>query len=238
MAFIHSPKVVTDGLVLALDAGNPKSYISGSTAWNNLVNPNISGSLTNGPTYSSANLGSIVFDGVDDYVNNIGSISDFSFIQNTGVFTISAWVRLTDLSVARYFLGNNNGTTSAKGFYLGYSGDSGTLVLLITYGVGGQSTLLNFQNNIFTVNDWTQVTCVGDGITFQVYKNGIRFGSSAAFGVFSTGNSARTLSIGRINNLNSSYWQGNVSQTSIYNRALSATEVQQNFNALRGRYGL
>jgi hypothetical protein len=66
MAFSYSPKIVTDGLVLYLDAGNPYSYVSGSTNWNDLSRSMLSGSLVNGPTYNTGSLGSIVFDGVDD----------------------------------------------------------------------------------------------------------------------------------------------------------------------------
>ena len=238
MAFSYSPKIVTDGLVLYLDAANPYSYVSGSAVWNDLSRSQLSGSLTNGPTYSSANLGSIVFDGVDDYVNGIGSISDFSFIQNTGVFTISSWVKLTNLSGGRYFLGNNDGTTGAKGFYFGYDGSNGRLWLFITYGLGGQATISYIRTNFFTDNNWVFVTCVGNGTTCQFYKNGQIFSDSGTLGTFSTGDSTRTLSIGRVNNYNGEYWQGNVAQTSIYNRSLSATEIQQNYNATKGRFGL
>ena len=68
MAFSYSPKIITDGLVLYLDAANPYSYVSGSTVWNDISRTMTSGSLINGPTFSSANNGSIVFDGVNDYV--------------------------------------------------------------------------------------------------------------------------------------------------------------------------
>ena len=69
MGFYRGANVVTDGLVLSLDAANPKSYVSGSTTWYDLSGNNYSGSLVNGPTFSSANCGTIVFDGVDDIVN-------------------------------------------------------------------------------------------------------------------------------------------------------------------------
>jgi hypothetical protein len=238
MSVLTRNNIVTNGLVLYLDAASKQSYTSGSTVWRDLSGNDNSGTLTNGPTFNAENGGSIVFDGVDDYVDGIGTTSTFSFIQNTGVFTISVWVRLIDLSVPRYFLGNNNGSASFKGFYLGYSGVSGRLWLAITYGVGGQVTVNYLQGNFLTINDWIQVACVGDGTTLQVYKNGIRFGSPASFGVFSTGDSTRTLSVGRINIFNSSYWSGNVSNTLIYNRALSQNEISQNFNATKGRFNL
>ena len=68
MAFIHSPKIITDGLVLALDAGNTKSYPGSGTVWTDLSGNNNTGTLTNGPTFNAANGGSIVFDGTNDYV--------------------------------------------------------------------------------------------------------------------------------------------------------------------------
>jgi hypothetical protein len=230
--------IVTNGLVLDLDAAKRDSYPGSGTVWRDIAGGVINGSLINGPTFNPNNFGSIVFDGVDDYVDSIGTVSSFSFIQNTGIFTINAWVRLNDLSAARYFLGNNDGTTNGIGFYLGKTVSSANLWLAITYGVGGQFTLNYIRSNFFTVNDWICVTCVGNGIDCQFYKNGVSFDSPSNFGTFSTGNSTRNLSVGRINNFNSSYWQGNVAQTQIYNRALSATEVLQNYNATKGRYGL
>ncbi len=71
MAFIHSPKIVTDGLVLALDAGNVKSYASGSTTWFDKSGNAYNGTLVNGPTFNTGSLGSIVFDGTNDYVSLI-----------------------------------------------------------------------------------------------------------------------------------------------------------------------
>jgi hypothetical protein len=236
MGFYRGPNIVTNGLVLALDAGNTKSYQSGSTIWYDKSGNNNNGTLTNGPTFNSGSGGSIVFDGVDDYVNGVGTTSSFSFIQNTGIFTISSWVKLTDLSVPRYFLGNNNGTTGAKGFYLGYDGLNGRLWLFITYGVGGQNTISYVRSNFFTDNNWVLVTCVGNGTTCQFYKNGQIFSDSGVLGTFSTEDSTQTLSVGRVNNYNSSYWQGNVAQTSLYNRALSSSEVLQNYNATKGRF--
>jgi hypothetical protein len=228
--------IVTSGLTMLLDAGFTPSYPLSGTSWTDLSFGGNNGTLTNGPIYSSDNGGSIVFDGVDDYVTNIGTTSTFSFIQNTGIFTISAWVKLSNLSSARYFLGNNDGTAGGKGFYLGYSGVSGRLWLSITYGTSGQFTLNQTKNNFFTDNNWVLVTCVGNGTNCQFYKNGISFDTPNNFGTFSTGNSSRVLGVGRINNLNSSYWSGNVALTQIYDRSLSSAEVLQNYDAQKSRY--
>jgi hypothetical protein len=232
--------ITTNGLVLFLDAANPKSYVSGSTTWNDLSIGGNNGTLTNGPTYSSANAGSIVFDGVDDYVTGIGTTSTFSFIQNTGVFTINAWVKPNVLGTAMYFIGNNDGTTGAKGLYLGYNGTSGRLWLFMTSGVSGQPILSYVSsNNFFTNNDWIHVVCVGNGTNSQFYKNGVIFGSSSSnFGTLSTGDSTRNLAIGRVNNSPGTNWSGSIAQTSIYNRILSASEVLQNYNSTKVRFNL
>ena len=230
--------VITNGLTYYVDAGYNGSYPTTGTTWYDISGNGYIGTLTNGPTFNSANGGSIVFDGIDDTISTIGTTSTFSFIQNTGVFTISAWVKLTDLSVARYFMGNNDGTTGSKGFYLGYQGNTGRLWLAITYGVGGQLTLSQSKVDFFTLNEWVLVTCVGNGVNCQFYKNGIPFDTPSNFGTFSTGNSARDLNIGRINSFNSSYWKGDIALTQIYNRPLSSDEVLQNFNAQKSRFGL
>ena len=69
MSFANGGRIVTDGLILSLDASDQNSYISGSITWTDLSENRNSGALTNGPTYSSDNGGSIVFDGADDYVS-------------------------------------------------------------------------------------------------------------------------------------------------------------------------
>ena len=91
MAFSYSPKIITDGLVLYLDAANPYSYVSGSTAWNDISRGGNNGTLINGPTFSIESLGSIVFDGTNDYVaatNLTGS--------TTNSFTLETWVNFTN----------------------------------------------------------------------------------------------------------------------------------------------
>ena len=72
----------------------------------------------------------------------------------------------------------------------------------------------------------------------KVYKNGVLFSTSSNFSTFSTGNTDNTLSVGRINSANLWYWNGGVSSVGIYNRALSASEILQNFNATKSRFGL
>ena len=93
MSLLHSPKIVTNGLVLCLDAANRKSYPGSGNIWRDLSGNGNNGTLTNGPTFSSANGGSIVFDGTDDIVlvNNSSSISPSSAITVSAFFKISSY---------------------------------------------------------------------------------------------------------------------------------------------------
>jgi hypothetical protein len=239
MAFNYSPKIVTDGLVLYLDAANSKSYPGTGTAWNDISRGGNNGTLVNGPTFDPANGGSIVFDGIDDYVTGFGDTSTFSFIQNTGIFTISTWVRLTDFTTARSILGNNDGTTGQKGIHLNYDLTNSRLALNLTYGVSGQSTLTFRTNTFFSDigSNYVNIVYSGNGINCRLYKNGVLQGTSSNYGTFSTGDSSREMGIGRINN-SGTYWQGNIPLLQIYNKGLSLSEILQNYNATKTRFGL
>ena len=89
MAFGNGPRIITNGLVLALDAADRNSYVSGSTTWTDLSGNGRNATLTNGPTFNSENGGCIVFDGVDDY-----ALSSLSVNSITNV-TIQCWVNIS-----------------------------------------------------------------------------------------------------------------------------------------------
>jgi hypothetical protein len=99
MSYYNGPKAVMDGLVMYLDAGNTKSYLSGSSTWNDLSGNGNNGTLTNGPTFSSANGGSIVFDGVDDTI----TVPYSSTLDPTGGITIEAWIYANNITTNRYY---------------------------------------------------------------------------------------------------------------------------------------
>jgi hypothetical protein len=228
--------LVTSGLVLDLDAAKVASYPGTGATWYDISGNNYSGSLTNGPTFSGiGKQAAIVFDGVDDYVNNVGDISTFSFIQNTGIFTLSTWIKPAVLNKTHYFLGNTP-TSIEKGFFHGLT-SSNNLRFVIMRGNG--SVVIDVTTTTFlSTTDWVNIIIVGNGSTITVYKNGSLFQTSSGMSGFPTGDSSRTLNIGRINNYTPETFQGNISVSQIYNRTLSAAEVLQNFNALRGRYGI
>jgi hypothetical protein len=185
----------------------------------NLTNQEFSGGVfVNGPTYSSANGGSLVFDGVDDRVS--------TNYKPSGARSYFIWVKFSSLThPSGYQL---TGTQEVNAYtYIGI--ENGGSV----YYYAGASTGGNIGNPV-TVNTWVSLGFVlnADGSRI-VYKNGVNIHSNTG-GL--GGTATLEFSVGCINN--NHHVNGNISNVSVYNRALTAQEVQQNYNATRGRYGI
>ena len=241
MAFIHSPKIITDGLVLALDAGNTKSYPGSGTTWSDLSGNLNSGILTNGPTFNGANGGSIVFDGTNDYVN--GSYP--TALNSTQAFTLECVVT-ANASVAALatFQRIISYTSASFNIQLGLarSSTSGLTgiqerVFYVTRNVG--STAAHFTvANIPTGSIYHVVSTFNGISTHQMYLNGIAsVNNGATSTTIASSVNANTFFIGQRGD-NAGYVSGSIYNVKVYNRALSANEVLQNFNATRGRFGV
>jgi hypothetical protein len=229
MSFIHSPKIVTDGLVLALDAANPRSYVSGSTRWYNLANTTISGSLINGPTFDTGSLGSIVLDGTNDQVN-ISAIPSSVFSLISSSFTVSMWVNIKSNNAG--FISSNQ-SPSNGGQYSLVRRDN---VLYVSF--YGTPTYTDLGGNrTLPTGSWVNITHVHNNTTqiSSLYQQGafLVSGSMSPSPLITSA----SLVLGWYG-FGGSYLSGSIATTQIYNRALSAQEVQQNYNALRGRYGI
>jgi hypothetical protein len=227
-----------ENLKLSLDAQNTNLYATSATTAYDVSGNNNNGTLTNGVQYIGSGNGSWRFDAVDDYIDNVGTTSSFSFIQNTGVFTICAWVKLTEFSTTqRAIMGNNRNVTTEKGFLLARGTASSRIRFVITN--GGGNTYSQQWDNYFLDDNWVFVTIVGNGTNILYYKDGLFFIGGSNIGTLATGDSTRALSIGRVTNLSSSFfWSGNISQTSIYNVALTQTQITTIYNATKTRYEL
>ena len=209
--------IIDDGLVLYLDAGNSASYSGSGTTWTDLSGNDNTGTLTNGPTYSSANGGSIVFDGTNDYV----SLTNNSL--PTGDYTINCWIKSpSTIPVSDYDIIIS---TSQYYWYLAIFSDR--------FRIDNNSSGTFAFGPTVTANTFYNLTVSRTSNIDTTYVNSVNHGT--------VGNSV-TLSgnweIGRWANSPSHYWNSNIYQVSIYNRALTATEVTQNFNALRSRYSI
>ena len=230
MALAHSPRIVTDGLVLALDAGNTKSYPGSGTAWTDLSGKGNNGTLTNGPTFDSGNGGSIVFDGTDDYVTTGTTLTDADELYaNTGnAWSTSSWFNVDAISgLDKVVTGRGSGVDGAT-VYAVWINNADLKVRLR----GGTST--NISTSIAS-NTWYNVVVTWDGTTANGYLNG-QFVTTLAVGTAS--NQTNTFTIGATNSGVLSEMDGKISQTLVYNRALTAAEVKQNYRNIKGRYGL
>jgi hypothetical protein len=210
--------------VLNLDAANMKSYPRSGTIWRDLSGNNNSGSLVNGPTFSSQNGGSIVFDGTNDRVD----ISHNSLYNFTTGLTISCWYKTT-VGLDSYIT-----TKSNDSFYL-CVGPSGTTVNKMSFFLNGTSGgWLQSTANANTGN-WTHVSANWVGGVSYIYLNGVLDISASRPGILQIGTSTLNLAY-RVDG--DKYLNGSISNFQMYNRALSASEVQQNYNATKTRFGL
>lgn len=223
--------IVTNGLVLYLDAANSRSYVSGSTVWRDLTTNFISGSLINGPKYSTVNGGSMVFDGIDDHIN-------ISTVVQLSAFTVSAWFNPKALpagssypSVVTNIFNNNNvnyvigwSFRSVNTFFVGY----------LNSGVGANWRTID--NISFTLGTPMNVTATFSSNLLTAYKNG-SFVDSLVTPDSTSANNSSGIYIGRRWDT-ANYFNGDISLVQFYNRALSAAEILQNYNSTKARFGL
>jgi hypothetical protein len=215
----YGPKIVTNGLVLCLDASNSKSYSGSGTTWNDLSGNGNNGTLINGVGYNSSNKGSLVFDGSNDYVST-PLISTNSFTWNVWYKTdvISSGFRnIISIRVPNYMLMLLNSSVN-----MGFWTSDGLSDVSLNMGP-------------ISIDTWYSATLVreGNSITngYKAYMNG-SFRGSANTGIWS---SSDPIILGGRTDVNQ-YLNGNIAQVCIYNRSLSANEVGQNYNATKGRY--
>jgi hypothetical protein len=235
MAFRYSPKIVTDGLVLASDAANHKSYPGSGTTWYDLSGNGNDGTLTNGPTFDGANGGSIVFDGVDDYVDFGNTVGNFG----TSDFTLSAWVKTT--STSRAILAKQVGYGSRWNGFNFFIDSSGKLQPVIDWSTSRQIGYITSSTSVNTGN-WVHCVFVlngADRTNWKIYINGTSDSfTEGGVDLTGTGISNSTLFTLAKREYGSDNLAGNISLIQIYNRALTPQEISQNYNATKGRFGL
>jgi hypothetical protein len=231
MAGTVAPNIVTDGLVLYLDAANVKSYVSGSTIWGDLSQGGNNGALINGPTFSPANSGGIVFDGVNDYCRV--SNQTFNFTTNSS-FTIEVVFKRNSSTpgTARplYQMGSGINSTNAR-IYFFFDDNSNGSMALNYYVQGGIDRYVTLSSQLLDINYHHSVQVINkDTLQMTGYFDGVNRGSG---GITSSSTSTTNFDICGVSACNAS-----IAFIKIYNRALSATEVLQNYNATKTRFGL
>ena len=238
MGTSYNSSIVTDGLVLCLDAANPRSYPGSGSSWLDLSGNGYNGTLQNGQTFSSANAGSIVFDG--SYVSfadtTIGSF-------NNATLSYGAWFYFDGTSQNGAIVGKRNDFP-----YNQYSmsiandatnGGNGTKFTAFANPDQNQGGYMQFNYQMPSVG-WYYGLIVINNDNQTMYVNGIPvLGLTRAYSgkTFNIINKPLYVGALNVNNSPSALFDSKISMVQIYNRALTADEVRRNYNATRGRYG-
>lgn len=232
MAVIRGPKIITDGLVLCLDAADRNSYISGSTNWIDLSGNNNNGIITNNPSFSYNDGGNFVFDAVNDYID-CGNGSSINF--GTGDFTVEMWItRATSTTPNSRVIakGGDSDLVTSAGFCF-FGNDTG-----LSFAINPSAARNIISAATYSVGEWFQVVgLIERSSTMRTYKNAT-FVSSTPAPAGSVSNASVNLNIARNTSGANLYWAGNVAVVRIYNRSLQSWEIKQNFQVTKGRFGL
>ena len=223
MAQIYGPNIVTDGLVLALDAGSVNSYPGSGTTWYDMSGLGNNATLVNGPTYNSANGGTIVFDGTNDRAQT-------SYGPAFGDFTVCVWFK--DNGSGQW--GRIVDKSYTDGFFISS--------YFATYGanyVGAGIIEPNPPHGIalaYTPGVYHFFATLRSGTTQNIYLDGITQTNTKT--VSSNALSATTIALGDWSNNNIQAFNGNIGSCMIYNRALSTQEILQNYTVQKSRFNL
>ena len=224
LGFFGTEDIVSSGLVLHLDAGNAASYPGYGSIWTDLSNNGNNGTLTNAPTYSSDNGGELIFNGTNQFVN-CGNAASLQI--TTG--TIGAWIKANNTN------SGFNGIVVKQFAWSLFVYDN----VLVAYDWGNgavRTTGVTVGNNTWTNVAMSFTETIGTpSNNITIYVNG----SSVLTSTVRHTNQTVSLAIGDgAVPTSSQNFGGSMSQVTVYNRALSATEVATNYNAIKTRYGL
>jgi hypothetical protein len=241
MAFYRGPNIVTDGLVFAVDAGSTRSYPNPGTGTTvnslagykqySLIN---TGTLTNGVGFSSANGGNWTFDGIDDFIL-------YSSTQNVGtVFTVNFWIKPNG-KARQTIISNGYPYQTNKGFLIACPGNT-TNSNSFFLSLGRDDNYVTAANNSLTQGVWQMVTCRVNGGSnlMKLYVNSIE----TSYANQPNGNSVLEYNVGdlltgyRDEFYVPDYLESPVACIQMYNIALTAAQITQNFNAQKSRFGL
>lgn len=236
MSLKRGPKIVTSGLLLSLDAADRNSYPGSGNSWFDLSGNNYNAAGANSPVYSQSNSGIINF-------TSANPAQRYQTTYNTAVTpfgnntTWEAWAYCS--------LNTGNTFNMFMGAWLPYFGFYNANQIIFSNVIAG--TQQTIWSSSVTTGTWYHICCTStyntgaNTTTSAIYINGVAAGSGTFAGAQSTSSTTYfTVGDGCGSNINSAWYpfQGSVSNVKIYNRSLSTLEITQNFNALRGRFGI
>jgi len=235
MATAYQPKIITDGLALALDAGDVKSYPGTGTTWKDRSGSDYNGTLLNGAVFNSTDK-TIKLDGTDEGIDLGSDIT----IKTSGGWTVDSWVKYDNVPA-----GYNNNTS--PGNFIGAES--------ISYNswywsvLGSKLALWNmspgtwrYGSTTIQANTWYNavLVCTDSGTSYQMYLNGVAEGGNhTTYTSWSTSHSGLKIRyIGRGRSSIPRQVDGAFATTRVYDRVLTASELLQNYNATKSRFGL
>lgn len=215
------PQIVTDGLVLYLDAANPKSYPGSGTAWSDLSGDGNNSTLTNGPTFDSGNKGSIRFDGTNDS-------SNFSYDLRSN-WTYECWVK-HDTVNGFAFLGQGNVGTST-GLHIWFNASN-----RVRFGMYNNDTdVLNLTTQSGKWYHYCFSYQHTSPYTKKIWRDGVQLSTTTISGP-SQYSGTGTVRIAATYSSGGAYADGNFAIAKLYDRVLTTAEIQQNYNATKNRF--
>ena len=226
MALQHSPSIVTSGLVLCVDAGNPRSYSGSGTAWQDATTSGFNYTLTNSPTYTSGTSGFFTFDGVNEYATASNNTA-----LDTQTPTVEVWVRTNATTQAGFWFEKGQVNQQYALFQEG-----GLIQWRQQFSGVGITNLSTTTATYMNTSSWYQVVGTFTTGSRILYINGVQVNSDTYSGTIATNTGGQW--IGVYGGAAGYYYNGSLSICRVYNRVLTASEVLQNFNAIRGRYGI
>ena len=223
MSYGYGKSIVTDGLVFYVDAANENSYPGSGTTWTDLIGSDQT-TLTNGPTYNSGNGGYIELDGSNDFVDT--SFNATSYFP----LTICAWVNIDDTGGTQIIVDQSTGASG-----LGFRTNSSNID---AFWYASSATNLQTVITGYTADKWAYVCVVYDTNSSKGYLNGSLENSNtiSITSATATNDTTNNMDIGKLNDGTSNYIDAKIAQVKIYNKALTADEILQNYNALKNRF--
>ena len=227
MGISGGPDMIQDGLVLSMNFADANSYISGSTSCRDLSGLDNTGTIQNNPAYNSSNGGSLNMDGTDDRVLITCAASTIRSYDTTFQFTVKLPLYSGGQRCILSYRGGNGG-----GLYIGKQSGG-----IFTY--YGELSTAAYTVGTITDNTTAIVSVVvnATGGSISVYINGSLAGTATGRTGFSTAYN-NTMYLGYDNGGTNEFMLGNFYNFMHYNRVLLATEILQNYNALKSRFNL
>jgi hypothetical protein len=225
------PKIATDGLVFLMDTANKKSYPGSGTAWNDLSGNAINGTLTNGPVFSSDNVGIIDFDGSNDYIQ-LQSNGTGTF--NNQIFSLGMWFKVDSLASYNVLFSYDYTAHSAP-HYATHLRLETSGAIRFHWNNGSANRSMFTGAGVIVADTWYNIYITFKSGKQQLFINGTVIHSTTLADTITFYN--QEVWIGR-SNFSSGYTNGKITLFNYYNRELSAAEVVQNYNATKSRFGL